>query len=179
MTLRIKVTSLFVDDQDQALSFYTETLGFVKKRHVPMGEVSWITVVSPHELDGIELLLEPADHPAVGPFRQAFFDEGIPFASFTVSDVTAECKRLLQAQTASGSLSTDTMARAQACAAASRASTTPRSPSSRCTVSDVTAECKRLLQAGVRFVEPPTVDAGITTAVFDDTCGNLIEISSS
>ena len=122
MTLRIKVTSLFVDDQDQALSFYTETLGFVKKRHVP-------TVVSPHELDGIELLLEPADHPAVGPFRQAFFDEGIPFASFTVSDVTAECKRLLQ--------------------------------------------------AGVRFVEPPTVDAGITTAVFDDTCGNLIEISSS
>ena len=129
MTLRIKVTSLFVDDQDQALSFYTETLGFVKKRHVPMGEVSWITVVSPHELDGIELLLEPSDHPAVGPFRQAFFDEGIPFASFTVSDVTAECKRLLQ--------------------------------------------------AGVRFVEPPTVDAGVTTAVFDDTCGNLIEIASS
>lgn len=129
MTLRINVTSVFVDDQSKALAFYTETLGFVKKAHIPMGEADWITVVSPHELDGIELLLEPSDHPAVGPFKEALFNDGIPYASFAVSDVTAECKRLLQ--------------------------------------------------AGVRFVEPPTVDAGITTAVFDDTCGNLIEIASS
>ena len=128
MTLRINVTSVFVDDQDKALAFYTEKLGFVKKAHIPMGEVSWLTVVSPHELDGVELLLEPSDHPAVGPFQKALFDDGIPYASFAVSDVTAECKRLLE--------------------------------------------------AGVRFVEPPTVEGGITTAVFDDTCGNLIQIAS-
>jgi catechol 2,3-dioxygenase-like lactoylglutathione lyase family enzyme len=92
--MRIVVTSVFVDDQSKALAFYTDILGFKKKQDVPMGEHRWLTVVSPEDLDGTELLLEPAGHPAVAPFREALVSDGIPFTSFGVADVHAECERL-------------------------------------------------------------------------------------
>ncbi|MFB9853532.1 VOC family protein [Micromonospora andamanensis] len=92
--MRIHVTSVFVDDQAKALAFYTEKLGFIKKTDVPAGEARWLTVVSPADPDGVELLLEPAGHPAVGPFRQALVGDGIPFTSFVVDDVHAEVERL-------------------------------------------------------------------------------------
>ena len=76
--MRIYVTSVYVDDQDRALSFYTDVLGFQKKTEIPMGEARWLTVVSPEEPDGTELLLEPDGHPAVGPFKQALVEDGIP-----------------------------------------------------------------------------------------------------
>ncbi len=69
--MRIVVTSVFVEDQEKALSFYTEVLGFQKKTDVPVGEDRWLTVVSPEEPEGVELLLEPSEHPAVKPFKQA------------------------------------------------------------------------------------------------------------
>jgi catechol 2,3-dioxygenase-like lactoylglutathione lyase family enzyme len=126
--MRIAVTSVLVDDQAKALRFYTETLGFVKKEDVPLGDVRWLTVVAPGEPDGVELLLEPGQHPAVRPFQKALKADGIPWTSFAVEDVQAEYGRL-------------------------RA-------------------------AGVRFTQPP-VDLGpVTTAVFDDTCGNLIQIAA-
>jgi catechol 2,3-dioxygenase-like lactoylglutathione lyase family enzyme len=92
--MRIVVTSVFVDDQAKALAFYTDILGFKKKQDVPMGEHRWLTVVSPEDIDGTELLLEPAGHPAVAPFREALVSDGIPFTSFGVADVHAECERL-------------------------------------------------------------------------------------
>ncbi|WP_204002957.1 VOC family protein [Micromonospora lutea] len=92
--MRIHVTSVFVDDQAKALAFYTEKLGFIKKTDVPAGEARWLTVVSPADPDGVELLLEPAGHPAVGPFQQALVADGIPFTSFAVDDVYAEVERL-------------------------------------------------------------------------------------
>jgi catechol 2,3-dioxygenase-like lactoylglutathione lyase family enzyme len=92
--IRINVTSVLVDDQAKALAFYTEKLGFVKKNDVPTGEHRWLTVVSPAEPDGVELLLEPSGHPAAGPFRQALVADGIPFTSFAVEDVHAEVERL-------------------------------------------------------------------------------------
>jgi catechol 2,3-dioxygenase-like lactoylglutathione lyase family enzyme len=126
--MRINITSVFVDDQDKALKFYTEVLGFVKKTDVPLGEAKWLTVVSPEQPDGVELLLEPSGHPAVGPYRQALVEDGIPCTSFAVDDVQTEFERL---------------------------------------------------QAlGVRFAQPPVEMQGVTTAVFDDTCGNLIQIAS-
>jgi catechol 2,3-dioxygenase-like lactoylglutathione lyase family enzyme len=125
--MRIVVTSVFVNDQANALRFYTEVLGFEKKADVPMGEARWLTVVSPQEPRGTELLLEPDSHPAVKPFKQALVADGIPAASFGVDDVQAEHERLTA--------------------------------------------------AGVRFTQPP-VDLGpVITAVFDDTCGNLIQIA--
>jgi catechol 2,3-dioxygenase-like lactoylglutathione lyase family enzyme len=124
--MRIYVTSVFVDDQAKALAFYTETLGFVKKNDIPLGEASWLTVVSPDDLDGTELLLEPDGHPAAKPFKAALVADGIPLTSFAVDDVDAEYERL------------------------------------------------RAL--GVRFTQPPTAMGPATTAVFDDTCGNLIQI---
>ncbi len=125
---RINVTSVYVDDQDKALRFYTEVLGFEKKTEVPVGDAGWLTVVSPDDPDGTELLLEPDDHPAVGPFKEALQADGIPYTSFAVDDANAEFERL----------------RAR----------------------------------GVRFVQEP-VDLGpVTTAVLDDTCGNLIQIAS-
>jgi catechol 2,3-dioxygenase-like lactoylglutathione lyase family enzyme len=126
--MKINLASVFVDDQDKALSFYTETLGFVKKTEVPAGEFKWLTVVSPEDPDGVELLLEPSDHPAVKPFRDAIVADGIPFTSFAVNDVQAEYERL----------------------------------SAR----------------GVKFVQQPTSMGPVTTAVFDDTCGNLIQIAA-
>src|ERR671918_900786 len=126
--MRINVTSVLVDDQDKALRFYTDVLGFVKKTEIPLGEARWLTVVSPEEPEGTELLLEPDAHPAVPPFKQALVEDGIPFTSFAVDDVAAEYERL-----------------------AAR---------------------------GVRFTQPPTDMGPVTTAVFDDTCGNLIQIAA-
>lgn len=91
---RITITSVFVDDQAEALRFYTDVLGFVKKHDIPMGEARWLTVVSPEDPDGPELLLEPSGHPAVGPYRDALVADGIPLAQFTVDDVRAEVQRL-------------------------------------------------------------------------------------
>ncbi|WP_053913758.1 VOC family protein [Streptomyces sp. SCSIO 75703] len=127
--MKIHLTSIFVDDQAKALDFYTETLGFVKKHDVPLGgEARWLTVVSPDAPGGTELLLEPAGHPAVKPYRDALVRDGIPLAQFAVDDVRAEYERL------SG--------------------------------------------LGVRFTQEP-LDAGpVTLAVFDDTCGNLIQIAT-
>lgn len=92
--IRINITSVFVDDQAKALAFYTEKLGFVAKTDQPIGEARWLTVVSPADRDGIELLLEPDSHPAARPFKQALAEDGIPFAQFAVDDVHAEVERL-------------------------------------------------------------------------------------
>ncbi len=125
--MRIHLASVFVDDQQKALRFYTETLGFRLKHNVPLGEHAWITVVSEEEPGGTELLLEPDAHPAVRPFRRALVEDGIPSASFAVDDIEAEHERL-----------------------AAR---------------------------GVRFVQPPTHLGTVIAAVFDDSCGNLIQIT--
>ena len=126
--MRIHLTSVFVDDQDKALRFYTEVLGFVKKVEVPLGQFRWLTVVSPEEPDGTQVVLEPDQHPAVGPFRRALAEDGIPWTSFAVGDVRGEYERLRS--------------------------------------------------AGVRFTQEPAIMGPVTTAVFDDTCGNLIQIVS-
>jgi catechol 2,3-dioxygenase-like lactoylglutathione lyase family enzyme len=126
--MRINLASVLVDDQDKALRFYTEVLGFVKKTEVPLGEHRWLTVVSPEDPDGVELVLEPDAHPAVQPFKEALVADGIPFTSFAVADVQAEFDRL-----------------------------------------------KGL---GVTFTQEPASMGPVTTAVLDDTCGNLIQIAS-
>lgn len=127
--MKIRLTSVFVDDQTKAEHFYTEILGFVKKHDVPLGEKDrWLTVVSPDDPDGTELLLEPAGHPAVQPYRDALVADGIPLAQFAVEDVRAEYARL------SG--------------------------------------------LGVRFTQEPLEMGPVTTAVLDDTCGNLIQIAT-
>ncbi len=92
--MRIVLTSVFVDDQDKALEFYTEKLGFVKKRDVAAGQYRWLTVVSPEDQNGTELVLEPNDNPAASTYQQAIFAQGIPATSFAVSDVRAEYERL-------------------------------------------------------------------------------------
>ncbi len=127
--MRIHLSSVFVDDQDHALQFYTEILGFIKKTEVPLGKDRWLTVVSAEDPDGTELLLEPSGHPAVKPYRDALVKDGIPLASFAVPDVAAEFTRL------------------------------------------------RAL--GVRFTQEPLSMGPVTTAVFDDTCGTLIQIVHS
>lgn len=127
--MRIYITSVFVDDQKLAKNFYTEILGFKVKNDIPMGEFSWLTLVSSQEEQGTELLLEPSTHPAVGPYRDALKADGIPAASFAVEDVQAEYERLSE--------------------------------------------------LGVQFTQEP-MDAGpVMVATFDDTCGNLIQISSN
>jgi len=126
--MRINITSVLVDDQAKALDFYTDVLGFEKKTDLPTGDARWLTVVSPEDPDGIELLLEPDSHPAAGPFKRALVADGIPFTSFAVDDVATEYARLEA--------------------------------------------------AGVAFTQPPTAMGPVTTAVFDDTCGNLIQIAS-
>ena len=125
--MRIVVSSIFVDDQDKALAFYTTKLGFIKKTEVPVGSARWLTVVSPDDQNGTELLLEPDSHPAVGPFKSALAQDGIPFTSFAVENVQAEYERL-------------------------RAD-------------------------GVVFTQPPVQMGPVTTAVLDDTCGNLIQLA--
>jgi catechol 2,3-dioxygenase-like lactoylglutathione lyase family enzyme len=86
-----------VDDQDKALRFNTDVLGFVKKTEIPMGEARWLTVVSPDDPDRVELSLEPDGHPAAKPFKRALVEDGIPFTSFGVKDVNVEYKRLVGA----------------------------------------------------------------------------------
>ncbi len=127
--MRITITSVLVHNQDEALRFYTEVLGFVKKTEVPVGEHRWLTVVSPEDPDGCELLLEPDAHPAVKPFKEALVNDGIPFTSFAVADVGAEFERLRG--------------------------------------------------LGVRFTQEPVEMGPVITAVFDDTCGNLIQIAQT
>ncbi|PXY19463.1 VOC family protein [Prauserella muralis] len=135
--MRINLTSVLVDDQDKALQFYTEVLGFVKKRDFPVGGGKWLTVVSPEGPEDVELLLEPDGNPSVvidgrpaaQVYKKALFDAGIPFTAFTVDDVRAEYERL-------------------------------------------TAQ-------GVRFLGEPAEADGVATAVFDDTCGNLIMIATA
>jgi catechol 2,3-dioxygenase-like lactoylglutathione lyase family enzyme len=124
--MRINLTSIFVDDQRAALAFYTDVLGFIKHHDIPLGEASWLTVVSPDSPNGPQLLLEPAGHPAVKPYRDALVEDGIPLAQFAVDDVQAEYDRLTN--------------------------------------------------LGVSFTQPPTDIGTAVFAVFDDTCGNLIQI---
>lgn len=92
--MRIELTSVFVDDQEAALAFYVDVLGFSKRHDVPLGEYRWLTVASPEQPDGPELLLEPSAHPAVGPYRDALRADGIPAVQFAVDDVAAEVDRL-------------------------------------------------------------------------------------
>ncbi|MFJ9693824.1 VOC family protein [Kitasatospora sp. NPDC101183] len=125
--MRINLASVFVDDQDKALSFYTEKLGFLKKNEVSLGAYRWLTVVSPEQPDGTELVLEPDAHRAVKPYRSALVEDGIPATSFAVDDVRAEYARLLA--------------------------------------------------LGVRFTQEPVDHGPVTTAILDDTCGNLIQIA--
>jgi len=125
--MKIKVTSVYVDDQEKALHFYTDVLGFVKKNDIPLGAARWLTVVAPNDREGTELVLEPDSHPAVGPFKSALVQDGIPFTSFAVEDVHAEYERLCS--------------------------------------------------AGVVFTQPPVTMGPVTTAVLDDTCGNLIQLA--
>ncbi|MFC5908808.1 VOC family protein [Streptacidiphilus monticola] len=92
--MRINLSSVFVDDQEKALRFYTDVLGFEKKADVPLGEHRWLTVVSPEAPDGTQLVLEPDAHPAVKPYVAALAEDGIPATSFAVDDVRAEYARL-------------------------------------------------------------------------------------
>lgn len=92
--IKIHVTSVLVDDQDKALKFYTEKLGFVKKTEVPLGEHRWLTVVSPNELNGVELVLEPMAFEPAKTYQKALKDAGIPLTAFMVDDLAAEYKRL-------------------------------------------------------------------------------------
>ncbi|MBY0095741.1 VOC family protein [Mesobacillus maritimus] len=124
--MNIIVTSLFVEDQEKALAFYTETLGFIKKEDVPAGEYRWITLVSPNAQDGTELLLEPNVHPAAKEYQKKIFSDGIPATMFGVEDIDKEYNRLVE--------------------------------------------------KGVRFTMKPTNMGHFSIAVFDDTCGNLIQI---
>ena len=127
--MRIYITSVLVDDQEKALRFYTDVLGFVKKTEIPLGQARWLTVVSPDDPEGPQLSLEPDAHPAAGPFKAALAADGIPVTSFAVDDVHAEFQRLRD--------------------------------------------------LGVRFTQEPLELGGVTTAVFDDTCGNLIQIAKA
>jgi catechol 2,3-dioxygenase-like lactoylglutathione lyase family enzyme len=126
--VKINLASVLVDDQEKALRFYTEVLGFQKKTEVPLGAHRWLTVVSPEEPDGVELVLEPDEHPAAKPFKDALVEDGIPFTSFAVADVEREYERLSA--------------------------------------------------LGVVFTQAPRVTGPVTTAVLDDTCGNLIQIAA-
>jgi len=127
--MKIILTSVMVDDQDKALKFYTEVLGFVKKNDIPMGEARWLTVVSPEGPDGVELLLEPMGFPPARTYQKALFEAGIPLTSFAVDDIQKEYERM-----------------------------------------------KKL---GVAFKSAPTKMGPVTIAVFEDTCGNLIQMAQA
>jgi len=124
--MKIKVTSVMVDDQDKALKFYTEKLGFVKKKEVPLGEYKWLTVVSGEEPDGVELLLEPMGFAPARVYQKALKDAGIPLTMFNVDNIQSEYERLER--------------------------------------------------SGVKFSMKPTQMGPATIAVFDDTCGNNIQL---
>jgi predicted enzyme related to lactoylglutathione lyase len=127
--LRIVVTSVFVEDQNKALSFYTDVLGFVKKTDLPLGEARWITVASAADPDGVELLLEPNGNEVAKTYQQGLRVQGIPATSFAVDDLQAEFERLVG--------------------------------------------------LGVQFTQEPTPMGPVTTAVLDDTCGNLIQLAQA
>jgi catechol 2,3-dioxygenase-like lactoylglutathione lyase family enzyme len=93
--MKITLASVFVDDQDKALQFYTDVLGFIKKNEIPLGEFKWLTVVSPDLPDGVELLLEPNNNPAASTYQKAIFEQGIPATAFNVDDIDKEYERLL------------------------------------------------------------------------------------
>ena len=124
--MRIKITSVMVENQDKALKFYTEILGFVKKTEIPAGDYRWLTVISTDERDGVELLLEPLAFEPARTYQKALFEEGIPYTSFNVDDIEEEFARL-----------TD---------------------------------------LGVKFRLGPTQMGDAVIAVFDDTCGNFIQL---
>lgn len=128
--MEITVTNVHVDDQQKALEFYTNVLGFEKKTDDPVGGARWLTVVGPTSSDGVELLLEPTQNPAVAEeletYRDALVTNGIPWTTFGCEDVEAEYERLSE--------------------------------------------------QGVEFTQEPMTAGGVTTAVFDDTFGNLIQI---
>lgn len=124
--MKINLTSVIVDDQEKALRFYTEVLGFAKKTEIPAGQYRWLTVVSPDDPDGTELVLEPNANPAAQAYQEALLEQGIPLTAFAVDDVQAEYERL-------GAL-------------------------------------------GVVFQSQPTPAGPTVIAVFEDTCGNLIQI---
>lgn len=124
--MKIIITSIFVQDQDKALEFYSDKLGFTKKEDVPTGEFLWITLVSPEDQGGTRLLLEPNDHPAAKEYQKKLFADGIPVTMFGVEDIHKEYNRLLE--------------------------------------------------KGVQFTMEPTEMGGVTIAVLDDTCGNLVQI---
>lgn len=126
MTLQIRLTQVFVTDQERAKAFYTEKLGFLPKHDIPVGDARWITVVSAADPEGTELLLEPNQHPAAQAYTAALLADGIPAAQFAVEDVAAEHARLTA--------------------------------------------------LGVRFTQEPATAGPVTTAVLDDTCGNLIQL---
>jgi catechol 2,3-dioxygenase-like lactoylglutathione lyase family enzyme len=127
--MKIKLTSVMVDDQEKALKFYTEVLGFVKRNDIPLGEFKWLTVVSPEGPNDIELLLEPMGFPPARAYQKALFEGGIPSAVFAVDDIQKEYERM-----------------------------------------------KKL---GVVFRSEPTKMGPVTVAVFEDTCGNLIQIAQA
>ena len=127
--MKIKLTSVFVDDQDKALRFYTEVLGFVKKRDVPVGRFRWLIVVSPEEPKGTELLLEPNHNSAAKTYQKSIFEQGIPATTFFVEDVQKEYERMRK--------------------------------------------------LGVTFTLKPTKTGEATVALFDDTCGNRIQIAQN
>ena len=124
--MKINLTSVMVDNQDKALRFYTEVLGFIKKKDIPLGEAKWLTVVSPEGPGDIELLLEPMGFPPAVVYQKDLFDAGIPFTAFGVDDIQKEYVRLEK--------------------------------------------------LGVVFKTKPTKMGPVMVAVFDDTCGNLIQI---
>lgn len=94
--MRIKLTSIMVDDQDKALRFYTEVLGFKKKHDIPVGEYRWITVTSPEGPDDLELALEPNANPAGKTFQEAMLSQGIPVAAFEVTNIARDFARLTE-----------------------------------------------------------------------------------
>jgi catechol 2,3-dioxygenase-like lactoylglutathione lyase family enzyme len=124
--MKIQLTSVMVQNQAKASQFYTETLGFIKKHDIPMGEFNWLTVISPEGHDDVELLLEPNHNPAAKVYQAALFEQGIPATAFTVTDINAEYARLTA--------------------------------------------------LGVEFKMPPTPAGPVTIAIFNDTCGNWIQI---
>jgi predicted enzyme related to lactoylglutathione lyase len=124
--MRIVVTSLFVEDQEKALEFYTDVLGFKKKHDEPAGEHRWISVVSPEEPEGTEIVLEPNVHPAAKHYQEKLMEDGIPATMFSVDNIDETYKNLTE--------------------------------------------------KGVHFTMPPTKAGNIKLTVFDDTCGNLIQL---
>lgn len=126
--MRIYLTSVLVDDQEKALRFYTDVLGFEKRQDFAIGDARWLTVVSAEDPSGPELLLEPDSHPAAKPFKEALAEDGIPVVSFAVANVESEFERLQN--------------------------------------------------LGVVFTQQPLTAGPAITAVFDDTCGNLIQIAA-